>query len=183
MTTEQQIAALVEKFIQVAEGHYGIRLPRPSIKFNLTGKTAGTYRGGRYNQLRFNLTALQVEGGRKHLLEHTVPHEVAHLVQYQNPNWPKDRVANKPHGVYWENVMRLFGVPANRCHSLPLPNARRRTIKRFIYSGCGCGREFKLTTQKHNKALVCLAQRGLSMFGCPTCKGKLQFTGKILTAS
>lgn len=133
---KQAIREQVDFYVRKAEQEFGIRIARPEIDFSLKGRTAGTARASVTPKLRFNLTALQVEGGWSHLINNTVPHEVAHLVQYLHPSWPKDRRSNTPHGAYWRLVMSKFGVKADRCHSLPLPKARQ-TKTAVAYCACG----------------------------------------------
>jgi SprT protein len=152
----------VHKFYDKANEVYGLSLAYPLIDFSLKGTTAGQAIAGR-NTIRLNLTAIQAEGGWDHLYNHTVPHEVAHIFQRLNPDWPKGRKANKSHGVYWQRVMRVFGVEAKRCHSLDLPKSRVQA--KWDYS-CGC-QTWELSTTRHNKI-----RRGRT-YHCRKCKKDL----------
>lgn len=163
-TQEQQIIDQVKRYCDKANELYGIHLD-PIIKFNLKGTTAGTANPAT-NTLRFNMTALKVAGGWEHLLNETVPHEVAHLVQYSNCNWPKNRRSNPPHGVYWKKVMMSFGVEPERCHSLDLPKARVQ--KKWNYT-CRC-RSHQLSTRLHNQI-----RKGQQKRYCRTCKNEVRF--------
>ena len=136
-----------------------------NVVFNVKGTTAGKAFSFRDPLVvDYNLAAYNVEGGIEHLINHTVPHEVAHIVQYNNPKWTRDRSINTPHGHYWKLVMEQFGVEADRCHDLPLPNARQK--KTFKYT-CGC-REFDLTSIRHNRIVS-----GKKTYSCKKCKGTL----------
>lgn len=163
---QNAIRLQVKHYCEMAESLYGVVL-NPEIRFDLKGRTAGTAQTKVNGQqiLRFNLAALYVEGGWDHLYNDTVPHEVAHLVQYNNLDWPKSRKANPPHGRYWKGVMNQFGVKADRCHSLPLPKARQQ--RKWKYA-CSC-KTWELSTTRHNKI-----RRGTS-YSCPTCKTRLTY--------
>jgi len=163
---KNQILTRVKIYLQKAEEIHGVRL-NPTIRFDLKGTTMGTA-NSHTNELRFNLTALQVEGGWDHLFDHTVPHEVAHLVQYNHPTYPRDRKRNPPHGQYWKRIMRDFEVKAQRCHSVALPKAR--TTSRVTYH-CSC-RSHDITMAMHNKIQKGSSRRYLR------CKTTIKFGEK-----
>lgn len=170
MNIEEAKAAIlyqVKHYCERAENLYGIQL-KPVVRFDLKGTTAGIANAGE-NLLRFNLGALEIEGGWEHLYNHTVGHEVAHLVQRNHPLWPKDRKSNPSHGVYWKTVMRDFGIPANRCHSLPLPKSRQQ--RKWKYS-CQC-RTHKISTTKHNRM-----RKNSNRYFCKSCKRGIKFMGQ-----
>lgn len=164
---KNQILAQVKVYTERAERLYGIKI-NPTVCFKLKGRVTGKAHTGK-NKLQFNLTALEVEGGWNHLLNNTVPHEVAHLVQYTMPSWPKDRKNNPPHGQYWKKVMRDFGVKADRCHSLAMPKTRNQV--RYPYH-CGC-RTHAISSTIHNRI-----QKGRK-YQCLSCKVWLTFGPKI----
>ena len=139
---------------------YGVKI-EPTVTFDLKGRTMGqaNYRD---NVLRFNLTALSVDGGWKHLYEETVPHEVAHLVQYTIG--PRDRKANPPHGRIWQGVMRQLGHKPEVYHSIDLPKARQRRTFEYV---CGC-RTHTISSVIHNRI-----NKGYS-YKCRTCQNPLK---------
>ena len=168
-TRQEAISELTiqtETYLDLAENIYCQNFP-VSIRFDLKGTTAGQacYRStGDY--VRYNLTALDVEGGWDHLYNSTVPHEVAHIVQRRQYYFPQNRKQNPAHGKYWKQVMAEFGIPnPSRCHSLDLPSARKPQ-KRHNYS-CPCGKDFPLSTTLHNKM-----NRGQVRM-CRSCKGNI----------
>ena len=130
---QNQIIARVQVYLEKAKELYGVTL-NPTICFKLKGSTMGRAFCSK-NKLQYNLTALEVEGAWDHLLEHTVGHEVAHLVQYNHPHFPKDRKNNPPHGRYWQKVMRDFEIKPERCHSFKMPSARVTITIKFT---CKC---------------------------------------------
>jgi hypothetical protein len=46
----------------------------------------------------------------------TVYHEVAHVVD----GWRGTYNPKKPHGRSWKGLMRTLGIPAKRCHDVPV---------------------------------------------------------------
>lgn len=164
---KQAILLQVKDYCEQAEILFGVKI-NPAVKFDLKGTTAGqaVFKKGEY-YLRFNLGALQVEGGWDHLYNDTVPHEVAHLVQRLHPDWPKSRKANPSHGIYWRRVMKAFQVEANRCHSLPLPKARQQ--RKWAYT-CAC-MTHEVSTTLHNKMV-----KGQIRI-CELCKAQVTYKG------
>lgn len=158
---QNQILARVQVYLAKAKELYGVTL-NPTVCFKLKGTTMGkAFTTG--NKLQFNLTALEVEGGWDHLIDHTVGHEVAHLVQYSHPSFPKDRRSNPPHGRYWQKVMWDFGIRPERCHSFKMPSART-TVK--ITFRCRC-REHEVSTTIANRIA-----KGRT-YSCKACKSQI----------
>lgn len=128
---QERVRQQVEQRMAEAERHFGRRLPRPDIRFDLTGKTAGqAERSGAF--VRFNMVLLREN--TEDFLRRTVPHEVAHVVvaRVHGPG-------TRPHGPEWKNVMaELFGADASRCHEYDVTNAARRARARHPLV-CGCG--------------------------------------------
>lgn len=164
------IQAEAMRYIALAEEHYGQKFPC-RITFDLKGRSAGQYNFHPLKdtrpRLRFNMGcwALGDEGWRD-LYDQTIPHEVAHLIQRQHDDWPKDRRANSSHGRYWKSVMRFFGKEATRCHTLPLPSARK-TVK-YAATCCAGGGKITLGAKRMNNI-----RRGLRGYRCPYCKSGL----------
>ncbi|MFP4560053.1 MAG: SprT-like domain-containing protein [Thiohalorhabdus sp.] len=127
---QQRVRTLVEERLTQAERHFARKIPRPEIRFDLTGKTAGqAERGGAF--VRFNTVLLRENP--EDFLARTVPHEVAHVVvaRVYGP-------ATRPHGREWKAVMRdLFGADPTRCHQYDVTNAARRTQAHYPLA-CGC---------------------------------------------
>lgn len=127
-------------YLRMASEHYGREFKLHGIRLDLQGRTAGQAicRRGRYT-IRLNGRALKEHPD--YIMNNTIPHEVAHIVQRQLA--PK----SKPHGRVWQEVMSLFGKPANVAHSLPLDYAEGT----FTYT-CGC-MEHKVSKIVHGKML------------------------------
>lgn len=173
MTLKERKELLINetnRWIKKGENLYGYKIGDVDIRFDLKGKTAGQVIASK-RVIRYNLNAISVDGGWEHLVNHTVPHEVAHLVQRTNPNWPKSRKANPSHGRYWKHVMAHFGVKATRCHSLNLPTARK--TRKFLYD-CKCNSGVQVGLNRHKKI-----QAGSARFSCRRCKSVIKFKAEI----
>ncbi len=113
-----QVGDRVEHFYQQAETLFKKRFVRPSVDFNLLGVVAG-YAHGQANRLQFN--PILITENWAHFWDHTIPHEVAHLIC--------DRVhglQTKAHGSEWQVVMKAFGCQPERCHTLDVARAQVR---------------------------------------------------------
>lgn len=150
----------VEDCYQQAERYFNCTFARPAISFKLRGQKAGVAHICE-NRLRFN--PVLYKENREHFLQHTVAHEVAHLVTYQH-------YGNKirAHGPQWQAVMQnVFQLPANRCHNY---NVSRAPRTHYLYS-CKCtDREpFALSAQRHARV-----KKGLHYL-CKACKAQLVY--------
>lgn len=113
-----QVLDKIEQCLLKAEAFFQKKLPRPCVRFDLTGKCAG--RASR-EYVRINAEHLMLEWDD--MIGDTVPHEVAHFVVF---NAYEKRCT--PHGLEWKFVMALFGLTAKRCHSYPLARVDGRYV-------------------------------------------------------
>jgi SprT protein len=159
---KKEIESRVTDLYDLASDKLNLKLKYPKITYDLKGSVAGQ---AWYvdNKLRLNATALK--NYRDDYIKQTVGHEVAHLIAFC-----KHGAVIKPHGFEWKNVMRLFKLPPNRCHTYDLPSARSSGSKK-PYVCEGCSKEYKIGPIKHNRWL-----RGEQTFRCPRCQGKVVWT-------
>lgn len=168
----KEIRDKVEECIVKAERFYGREFRRPRIEFNLKGRVAGhcCLVGGEPSKLRFNVP-LAVRN-RDSFLNDTVPHEVAHWIQYSLYK------GVKPHGREWKRIMvSVFKLAPKRCHRYDTSETQVRKNRTFKYV-CRC-KEWELTSIRHNKI-----QRKKATYHCPKCGDKLTrliSTRKLLT--
>jgi len=160
-----EIRARVEEGIKKAEAKYGIKIPRPAVRFDLTGTTAGQSNYAK-KWLRFNLKMAIANKGD--FLERTPDHEVAHWVQRHMHGY----AGVAPHGKEWKRIMiEVFATPPKRCHSYDVTAFKRKT-KTYKYS-CGCaGKVHEMGAIRHKKAL-----RG-AVFTCNKCRAEVSFIGR-----
>lgn len=112
---------------------YGVSLQNVQIRFDLRGRTAGmagykTVMGQRRLYLRFNVDLI-ANDGFKHIFEDTVPHEIAHLVCYENPSLGSN------HDNGWRRVCRQLGGSGERCHQEEVTYANGHTYEYVTSNG------------------------------------------------
>ena len=160
-----KIRKRVEEGFLKAEAKYGIKIPRPSVRFDLTGTSAGQSFYAK-NWLRFNLKL--AIANEEDFLERTPDHEVAHHIQRHIYGY----AGVKPHGKEWKKIMiEVFGTPPKRCHNYDVSTTARNT-KPYQYN-CNCaGKVHAMGSIRHRKVL-----RG-AVFTCNSCRNELEFVSK-----
>lgn len=193
LTAEQkkQIADKVEACFVKAEAHYKRKLRRQSsISYDLKGGTAGTA-NPRTLALKFN-PALALRDWNE-ILNGTVPHEVAHLIDYEiNNKLEQDMLARAAaiqsmhmfgrrrkmpkrdvHGPSWKSVMRVLGANPERCHHIDATGIVRRK-GRHDYQ-CSCGEKIVIGAKHHN---AILRGAGVTHRGCGRVLTRAMWLGK-----
>jgi SprT protein len=163
VSTQKQIEveARIEECFVIAERHFDRELTRPQVTYDLKGTTAGWAINGERIRLNYDL----MHGDHyDDMINQIVPHETAHLIVHQI--WP----TAKPHGMHWEHVMAILGVPATRCHNYDVTPAKKH--KKFHYT-CACGIDHKIGSTRHRRA-----QSGIR-YRCTRCRSQLRFTGEM----
>lgn len=109
-TPQQQIIDKCKEVFAKATELYGLDMGRVGIRFDLRGRAAGMAcrRGAQY-YMRFNRDMLTREAF-DHVLNDTVPHEIAHIVCFMNP------ALGSNHNSGWERVCVALGGNGARCH-------------------------------------------------------------------
>ncbi len=152
-----QVYQQVEELYLKAEARFARAFARPTIGFDLKGRSAGQA-WLQQTALRFNRALL--EAYPEDFVAQTVPHEVAHLLAHRlcGPGI-------RPHGREWQQLMtRLFAIPAKVRHDYSLPASSRY---RFRYR-CAC-RDQHLSATRHNRVLKGAEYR------CRSCRQALVF--------
>lgn len=157
--TENRIHKTIQHFTEVARIK-GYEFPKCVIDYSLKGATAG-YAFRRSHKMRFNLAL--AERHMDQFLVSTVPHEMAHILQFTH--YPH----SKPHGHEWNHFCKvLTGATMPRCHNYDVTGIKRtRNTKQYKYS-CDCASPHIVSSVKHNKML-----RG-DRYRCRGCKGILR---------
>lgn len=124
-----QFTAAVNKCLREAESIYNVDLSNTRIEYNLAGRCAGQAWGKRagWYRLRFNHEA--VLNYNKDMIEDIIPHEVAHLVCFADPNLGVD------HDFGWKRVCRKLGGDDSRTHDMTLTPAKVKA--KYIYNVAG----------------------------------------------
>ena len=175
-----RVNAKLNQCIAIAEKHFGQTFRFPIVKYQKRGTTAGTADCLKW-VLDFN--AVIFNENVEDFLARTVPHEMAHLIDYQvyqkqarmasfgAVRWTRSgprRAKREVHGPTWKSIMRLLGAPESRCHSYDVTNARvKRSGNRVTYVCGGCGKSYDVGPKHHNAIL-----RGGKVW-CRLCKTDL----------
>ena len=149
----EAVKAKVAECIAIAEAKFGIKMPNVQVRFDLTGRAAGiagmTY-GGFY--LRFNRKHMALGGQTwEHLLNDTVPHEVAHTVCQSNPQFGRN------HDAGWKRVCIALGGNGRRCYSEEDAPEAIAAARPYVYITTN-GNTVRVTKVIHSK----IQQRGAS---------------------
>ncbi len=141
---------ILEKAGKIFNLHFNIE--DVEIKFDLRGKAAGqaeyyTRRFGFVEDIiiRYNVEA--IEKDFEHIINQTVPHEIAHLIAYNERSYSGSKIY---HGRKWKQAVVALGGSADRCHNISLTSARK--TRQWIYV-LPNGEEITLKTNRHNKIL------------------------------
>lgn len=118
-----EIQQTVQQCLTLARQLYSTSIHTVDIRFDLRGRAAGeaSLRGGQYT-LRFNSDMIAGDSYQR-IVTVTVPHEVAHLVCYNNP------LLGRAHNLGWRRVCIALGGTGERCHSEFVIYARGKTYR------------------------------------------------------
>jgi SprT protein len=147
--TEIKLACIdrINECFDKVEAMTGSKLWRPIVVFKKRGRTAGTasYRrdDSSYGKIDLNMGIAKAQP--EDFIRRTPGHEAAHLIAVQLYGFDK----GKGHGPAWKKVMRAIGQAPERCHSYDVSGV----VKGHAYKCSSCGKDFHLTTHRHNKIL------------------------------
>lgn len=160
----------VEECFKIAERHYGReKIPRPRVKFDLTGVEVADS-DTRERVMRFNVKL--AVANEAEVLSDWVPHEVAHFVnRWKHGYGPKIET----HGREWRKIMiELFHVTPRIHHKFDVTKFKRKT-KEYEYV-CGCpNKTYSFGAIKHKRI-----KGGGRVERCAKCGQSLEFKGKGL---
>ena len=157
LTLEQrsEIYTRVDHFISIACDAYNTELEGPYVRFDKRGTCGGTANYS-LNELNFN-AGLMLDNWDEYLNQ-IIPHEVAHLVKNAVYGAERKGELMRPHGTYWQRIMRQFGIEPDRSHRMDISKVQQPKRK-FVYECECCSTEFVLSSVKHNRIV-----RGQSIF-------------------
>ena len=105
------------KYIQKANDTYGLSLDKPTVIITNLGTVAGKA-SGKLWEVRYNIQL--IKENLKEFLVNTVPHEVAHLIEYKLHG-------KSTHLKNWKKIMTVFGVEKARSyHTYDIRNCKRK---------------------------------------------------------
>lgn len=147
-TPQQQIIDKCKEVFERVKVLYGLDMAHVSIRFDLKGRCAGmAHRRGSQYYMRFNRDMLAREAF-DHVINDTVPHEIAHIVCFTN------RMLGSNHDAGWARVCRALGGSGDRTHK-----------EEVVY---GKGTTYEYTTDRGHKVRMTdrhhmIVQRGVPL--------------------
>lgn len=156
----------VENFISLFNSKSKKKVYMPEIRFDLKGKTGGTFEYNRVTGENFiNINKELLEKYQDEYSQ-TIGHEVAHYITYSVIGEEFTRNGRRQvHGKNWKAVMKMLGLDPKRCHNYDTSDLKK--VKKVTYYSytCDCGYDHQITKIRHNKIL-----RGKQSYRCATCK-------------
>lgn len=162
---KQEIIDKVEESFLIAEKFFNRTFERPrNIIFKRNGSTGGS---SNYSQRELMFQLDIAEHNADDFIKVVVPHEVAHYVQRAIYGYSHDV---KPHGRQWKYIMvRVYNLPAERCHSYDVSVTKTRKRRRFMYN-CGCSTTHDISSVIHNRI-----QSGKKRYTCTKCRQVIKY--------
>lgn len=155
-----EIKARVEQKLrqccEIATRQTGVEFAMPHIMYGVRGTTAGKAHLQTYT-VDFNamLLAENVDA----FIARTVPHEMAHLIDYklhpENFRRGVGRGKRSVHGPSWKRIMMMLGADPSRCHSYDTTHSKVKKSggTQYWWVCRGCGKKASLGPQRHRKQL------------------------------
>lgn len=147
---ETQIRAKAETVFALAHKLYGCPLNLDNVRlvFKQKGKAAGQAAwkrqfGETQYELRFSMEAATID--LNDMLNDTVPHEIAHLVNFWNPT------TGRNHDRLWKQTCIALGGTGERCYDGSKMVLTPTKIQRKWKYVASCGTELEVSTKIHNK--------------------------------
>ena len=118
----QEVRTKIAELVLRANQLYNITLPPIDVRFDAKGRAAGWagLKDDRYF-MRFNLEMMRGNGW-DHIINDTVPHELAHIVCFYQPT------LGRRHNPGWKRVCMQLGGSGERCHKEETAYAHGRTF-------------------------------------------------------
>lgn len=147
-----RVEAKIAECLATANKHYKPSLPfkTPTIKYEVRG-TVGGYAIPLDWKVDFNSVFLMEN--LDHFIDNTVPHEVAHLIDYAVHGVQRIGYGYKrsSHGGTWKSIMYLFGCDPSRCHQYDTRNAQVKKKTKYHYICQGCKKDIFMGPVRHKK--------------------------------
>lgn len=125
-------------YAKLANQKFGCSIPIPvPINFNLCD-TDPKASGMAYRTIQIGVNMILFEDNLKEILNDTIPHEIAHLVQFLLFD-EKGKVV-QGHGAEWQEIMKKLGKQPSKYHKLDVSKAIKhykkvKSEKRKILKG------------------------------------------------
>ena len=128
-TPQQQIIDKCKEVFERVKVLYGLDLSHVHVRFDLKGRSAGqASRRGTLYAIRYNRDMLTREAFN-HVINDTVPHEIAHIVCFMN------RTLGSNHDAGWARVCRALGGTGARTHDEDVVHGKGTTYEYTTSTG------------------------------------------------
>ena len=157
-----RVIAKLQESLDKAEAHYGKKYEMPTVLYNLRGRVAGRALCGRDT---IKLNAVLLMENVEDFINRTVPHELAHLIDYdRNPHCFESgvqmtrsgriqRTKRSLHGPTWKSIMAVLGAPSSTRHSYDTTNSSVRKSVEHEWVCNDCGASMKLKPGRNKKMM------------------------------
>ncbi len=137
----QQVKDKIQSITQAYKAKHPNRIiPVTDIRFDLRGRSAGQAGCDRGQWvMRFNRD-MMVNQSWDHLINDTVPHELAHIICMANQ-------LDRGHGYLWAMTCRELGGNGERCHTEAVTYAKGNT---YVYT-TSTGKTYNVSQVKHRR--------------------------------
>ena len=137
----QQVKDKIQSITQAYKAKHPNRIiPVTDIRFDLRGRSAGQAGRDRGQWvMRFNRD-MMVNQSWDHLINDTVPHELAHIICMANQ-------LDRGHGYLWAMTCRELGGNGERCHTEAVTYAKGNT---YVYT-TSTGKTYNVSQVKHRR--------------------------------
>lgn len=138
---------------------YGIIMPMPTVSYNLSGRS---FLGmANYSKRLIKLNVDYLTSKPNEFIKQTVAHELAHIADSymfelagkRKVKLVGGRMKRDIHGESWKAIMRVLGLPPDRCSSIkldtPIPERRQSTRPTYQYYCQGCGNTLQMGPKRH----------------------------------
>ena len=142
MSRYQLIKEACCEVVRRGNAAFNLNLPPVTVSMDLRGRCAGlaSMRKGKF-YVRLNIDMIRDDAKLQHILEQTIPHEMAHIFCYHKP------LLGKSHNSGWKYVCQVLGGNGARCHTQAVIYARGATYAYTTQTGA----VVHLSEQRHRK--------------------------------
>ncbi len=171
--TKFKVETIVLDCLDKAQKKFGSAISMiPEIKFDTISRCAGIASWNEFTgKYSININPVLLKTNPDHILNVTVPHEIAHIVVcllFKGCSFMP-----QPHGKEWASIMKLFGLEPNRTHSLDVSEISKLNNKKMYQYKCNCTTR-NLSQNKHTRSINGTA------YICSRCKTPIRFTGVVI---
>lgn len=158
---KERIDLKIKECLKKATIHYNpVAFSTPRVSYTLRGTVGGMANLTTWTILVNSILLME---NLEDYIENTIPHEVAHLIDYKVHGIQYKGRKQIQHGYTWQQVMRVFGCDPSRCHSYDVSRAQVKKKAKYHYKCKGCAKDFFLGPVRHKKIL------GGAQYWCTRC--------------